>query len=113
MTRADVILMIQFNALIKYRDSLGNEHHGIVIGDSYARFNGKYSYSITIKDPNAYSISACRLNEIVEVVDWHIPEEYRGDAAERVREQIISAFFRDGDLMGGVPEITILQEATA
>lgn len=113
MTRADVILMIQFNALIRYRDNLGNEHHGIVIGDSYAQFNGRYSYSITLKDPIAYSISACRLNEIVEVVDWHIPEEFRGDAVERVREQIISAFFRDGDLLGGVPEITILREATA
>lgn len=108
MTRADVILMIQFNALIRYRDSSGNEHHGYVVGDSYTRWAGKNSYTITVKDPNAYSIDGCRLDEIVEVVDWHIPEECRADAVERVRRQIINSFFIDGS-----PELTYREESIA
>ena len=112
MTRADVNTLIIFNSLIRYRDDLGNEHKGIVIGDSYARFNGKFSYSITLKDPNAYSISACRLDEIVEVLDWHIPEVYRENIAERTREHILATYFKDGHLIGGVPEIQIIREAT-
>lgn len=108
MTRADVILMIQFNALIRYRDSNGNEHHGYVVGDSYTRWAGKNSYTITVKDPHAYSIDGCRLDEIVEVVDWHIPEECRADAVERVRRQIINSFFIDGS-----PELTYREESIA
>ena len=101
MTRADVILMIQFNALIRYRDSHGHEHHGIVVGDSYSRYNGKNTYTVTIKAPNgANSISGCYLNEIIEVVDWHIPDEYRLQAAERTRQQIINSYFTDGNLEG-------------
>ena len=113
MTRADVILMIQFNALIRYRGNLGEDLRGIVIGDSYARFNGKYSYSITIKDPNAYSIASCRLEDIVEVVDWHIPDELLPTASERTRESIHNAYFKDGHLIGGVPKIQIIREATS
>lgn len=105
MTRADVILMIQFNALIRYRDSNGNEHHGYVVGDSYTRWAGKNSYTITVKDPNAYSIDGCRLDEIVEVVDWHIPEEYRGRAEDTVRQQIINSYFKDG-----LPDLTYKEE---
>ena len=112
MTRADVILMIQFNALVRYRDDNGHEHHGIVIGDSYARFNGKYSYTISLKDPRAFSVSSCHLDEIIEVVDWHIPEDYRSDAVARTREQILNTFFKDGHLRGGVSEIEIFREAT-
>lgn len=107
MTRADVILMIQFNALIRYRDSNGHEHHGYVVGDSYTRWAGKNSYTITVKDPHAYSIDGCRIEEIVEVVDWHIPEEFRGRAEETVRQQIINSYFKDG-----LPDLTY-QEETA
>jgi hypothetical protein len=107
MTRADVILMIQFNALIRYRDSNGNEHHGYVIGDSHTRWAGKNSYTITVKDPNAYSIDGCRLDDIVEVVDWHIPEEHRANATEIVRRQIINSYF-NGD-PSGEPEITYME----
>ena len=96
MTRADVILMIQFNAHIIYRTSDGHEHHGYVIGDSYSRFNGKNTYIISVRDPHAYSVSGCYLNEIVKVVDWHIPEEYRCRAEETVRQQIINSYFKDG-----------------
>lgn len=112
MTRADVNTMILFNSLIRYRDDLGHEHHGIVIGDSYARFNGKFSYTVTLKDPHAFSISACRLDEIVEVVDWRIPEEYMDDLQERTRTAILNTYFKDGHLIGGVPEIQIIREAT-
>lgn len=112
MTRADVNTMILFNSLIRYRDDLGHEHHGIVIGDSYARFNGKFSYTVTLKDPYAFSISACRLDEIVEVVDWRIPDEYLEGLKERTREAIINTYFKDGHLIGGVPEIQIIREAT-
>lgn len=105
MTRADVILMIQFNALIRYRDSNGNEHHGYVVGDSYTRWAGKNSYTITVKDPNAYSIDGCRLDEIVEVVDWHIPEEHRANAEEIVRQQIINSYFKDG-----LPDLTYKED---
>lgn len=96
MTRADVILMIEFNALIRYRDSNGHEHHGVVIGDSYSRFNGENTYTVTVKDPRAYSISGCYLDEIIEVIDWHIPEEYRERAADMVKQQIINSYFKDG-----------------
>lgn len=61
MTRADVILMIEFNALIRYRCSDGHELHGIVIGDAYSRFRGQNTYTVTVKDPRAYSISGCYL----------------------------------------------------
>lgn len=108
MTRADVILMIQFNALIRYRDSNGNEHLGYVVGDSHTRWAGKNSYTITVKDPNAYSIDGCRLDEIVEVVDWHISEEYRGRAEDTVRQQIINSYFKDG-----LPYLTYKEEETA
>lgn len=107
MTRADVILMIQFNALIRYRDSNGNEHHGYVVGDSHTRWAGKNAYTISVKDPNAYSISGCRLDEIIEVVDWHIPEEYRAEAADRVRSQIINSYFKDGSEH---PDLTYKEE---
>lgn len=113
MTRADVNTMILFNSVIKYRDDLGGEHLGIVIGDSYARFNGKFSYSITLKDPNAYSISACRLDEILEVVNWRIPDEFRESLHEKTKEQILNTYFKDGHLIGGVPEIQIITEATS
>ena len=111
MTRADVNTMILFNSLIRYRDDMGYDHEGIVIGDSYARYNGRYSYTITIKDPHAFSISACRPEEVVEVLDWHIPESYRDGAIERTRAAIVNTFFTDGGLDGGVPEITIFKEA--
>jgi hypothetical protein len=107
MTRADVILMIQFNAHIIYRTSDGHEHHGYVIGDSYTRFNGKNTYTISVRDPNAYSIDGCRLDDIVEVVDWHIPEEHRANAAEIVRQQILNSYFK-GD-PSGEPEITYME----
>lgn len=96
MTRADVILMIEFNALIRYRDSNGHEHHGVVIGDSYSRFNGENTYTVIVKDPRAYSISGCYLDEIIEVIDWHIPQEYQEKVADLVRQQIINSYFKDG-----------------
>ena len=100
MTRADVILMIEFNALIRYRDSNGHEHHGIVIGASYSRFNGENTYTVIVKDPRAYSISGCYLDEIIEVIDWHIPEEYRERAADMTKRQIINSYFIDGNPEG-------------
>lgn len=112
MTRADVILMIEFNALIRYRDSNGHEHHGIVIGENRTRWAGKNTYTITIKDPNAYSISGCYLDEIVDVVDWHIPEEYRERAAEMVKRQIINSYFISGSLDGD-PDMTYRKEEIA
>lgn len=108
MTRADVILMIQFNAHIIYRTADGHEHYGYVIGDSYSRFNGKNTYTISVRDPNAYSVSGCYLDEIVRVVDWHIPEEYEGRAAEVVRQQIINTYFKDG-----LPTLTYKKEDIA
>ena len=98
MTRADVILMIEFNALIRYRCSDGHEHHGIVIGDSYSRFNGHNTYTVTVKDPRAYSISGCYLEDIVEVIDRHIPADKMGQVAEMTRRQIERAYFTDGGL---------------
>lgn len=100
MTRADVILMIEFNALIRYRDSNGHEHQGVVIGDSYSRFNGQNTYTVTVKDPRAYSISGCYLGEIIEVIDWHIPQEYQEKVADMTRLQIINSYFIDGNSDG-------------
>lgn len=108
MTRADVILMIQFNAHIIYRTADGHEHYGYVIGDSYSRFNGKNTYTISVRDPNAYSVSGCYLDEIVRVVDWHIPEEYEGRATEVVRQQLINTYFKDG-----LPTLTYKKEDIA
>lgn len=108
MTRADVILMIQFNALIIYRTVDGHEHHGYVIGDSYSRFNGKNTYTISVRDPHAYSVSGCYLDEIVRVVDWHIPEEYADKAEEVVKQQIINTYFKDG-----LPALTYQKEDIA
>ena len=98
MTRAEVILMIEFNALIRYRGSDGHGHNGIVIGDSYSRFNGHNTYTVTVKDPCAYSISGCYLDEIIEVIDWHIPEDKRGQVADMTSRQIMNAYFTDGGL---------------
>lgn len=109
MTRADVILMIEFNALIRYRDSNGHEHHGIVIGDSYSRFNGENTYTVQVKDPGAYSISGCYVDEIIEVIDWHIPEEYREKVTDLVRQQIINSYFKDD----GDPDYTYGKEEIA
>ena len=108
MTRADVLLRIQFNSHIIYRTADGHEHHGYVIGDSYTRFNGKNTYTITVRDPHAYSISGCYLDEIVQVVDWHIPEEYRADAVDRIRQQIINTYFKEG-----IPDLTNKNEDIA
>ena len=108
MTRADVILMIQFNSHIIYRTADGHEHHGYVIGDSYSRFNGKNTYTISVRDPNAYSVSGCYLDEIVRVVDWHIPEEYEDRATEVVRQQLINTYFKDG-----LPTLTYKKEDIA
>ena len=109
MTRADVILMIQFNAHIIYRTADGHEHHGYVIGDSYSRFNGKNTYTISVRDPHAYSVSGCYLDEIVRVVDWHIPDDYEDRAAEVVRQQLINTYFNKD----GLPTLTYKKEDIA
>ena len=109
LTRAEIYVLIYYNARIRYRDRLGYEHEGIVIGDGYARWNGKFSYTIKLRDPYAFSISACYPDEIVEVLNWNIPEEYRAQMIERVREMFQKIYFSFGALLGGVPEIEILK----
>lgn len=109
LTRAEIYVLIYYNARIRYRDRLGYEHEGIVIGDGYARWNGKSSYTISLRDPYAFSISACSPDEIVEVLNWNIPEEYRASMIERVREMFRKIYFVFGALLGGVPEIDILK----
>lgn len=109
LTRAEIYVLIHYNARIRYRDSHGWEHEGIVIGDHYARWNGKFNYTITLRSPHAFSISACKPEEIVEVLNWNIPEEYRETMIERVREMFRKTYFEFGALLGGVPEIEILK----
>ena len=109
LTRAEIYVLIYYNARIRYRDRLGYEHEGIVIGDGYARWNGKFSYTLSLRSPHAFSISACRPDEIVEVLSWNIPEEYREPMIERVREMFRKTYFEFGALLGGVPEIDILK----
>ena len=109
LTRAEIYVLIYYNARIRYRDRLGYEHEGIVIGDGYARWNGKFSYTISLRDPYAFAVSACRPHEIVEVLNWNIPEEYRAAMIERVREMFRKTYFEFGALLGGVPEIDILK----
>ena len=41
-------------------------------------------------------------------MDWHIPEEYEGRAAEVVRQQIINTYFKDG-----LPTLTYQKEDIA
>lgn len=109
LTRAEIYVLIYYNARIRYRDRLGYEHEGIVIGDGYARWNGKFSYTISLRDPYAFSISACSPDEIVEVLNWNIPEEYRAAMIERVREMFQKTYFAFGALLGGVSEIELLK----
>ena len=109
LTRAEIYVLIYYNARIRYRDRLGYEHEGIVIGDGYARWNGKFSYTLSLRSPHAFSISACRPDEIVEILNWNIPEEYRAPMIERVREMFRKTYFEFGALLGGVPEIEILK----
>ena len=109
LTRAEIYVLIYYNARIRYRDRLGYEHEGIVIGDGYARWNGKFSYTLSLRSPHAFSISACRPDEIVEILNWNIPEEYRAAMIERVREMFRKTYFDFGALLGGVPEIEILK----
>jgi hypothetical protein len=109
LTRAEIYVLIYYNARIRYRDRLGYEHEGIVIGDGYARWNGKFSYTLSLRSPHAFSISACRPDEIVEILNWNIPEEYREPMIERVREMFRKTYFDFGALLGGVPEIEILK----
>lgn len=109
LTRAEIYVLIYYNARIRYRDRLWYEHEGIVIGDGYARWNGKSSYTIRLRDPYAFSVSACRPDEIVEVLSWNIPDEYREPMIERVREMFRNVYFEFGALLGGVPEIDILK----
>lgn len=109
LTRAEIYVLIYYNARIRYRDRLGYEHEGIVIGDGYARWNGKFSYTLSLRSPHAFSISACRPDEIVEILNWNIPEEYRAAMIERVREMFRKTYFEFGALLGGVPEIEILK----
>ena len=109
LTRAEIYVLIYYNARIRYRDRLGYEHEGIVIGDGYARWNGKFSYTLSLRSPHAFSISACRPDEIVEVLSWNIPEEYREPMIERVREMFQKTYFSFGALLGGVSEIDILK----
>lgn len=109
LTRAEIYVLIYYNARIRYRDRLGYEHEGIVIGDGYARWDGKFSYTISLRDPYAFAISACYPDEIVEVLNWNIPEEYRATMIERVREMFRKVYFEFGTLLGGVSEIEILK----
>lgn len=109
LTRAEIYVLIYYNARIRYRDRLGYEHEGIVIGDGYARWNGKFSYTLSLRSPHAFSISACCPDEIVEILNWNIPEEYREPMIERVREMFRKTYFDFGALLGGVPEIEILK----
>ena len=80
-----------------------------MIGDGYARWTGKSSYTISLRDPYAFAVSACRPDEIVEILNWNIPEEYRAAMIERVREMFQKTYFEFGALLGGVPEIEILK----
>lgn len=109
LTRAEVYVLVFCNARIRYRDRLGYEHEGIVIGDGYARWNGKFSHTVSLRDPYAFSVSACLPEEIVEVVNWNIPEEYRFEMLERAREMFRKIYFEMGALLGEVPEIEILK----
>ena len=109
LTRAEIYVLIYYNARIRYRDRLGYEHEGIVIGDGYARWNGKFSYTLSLRSPHAFSISACRPDEIVDILNWNIPEEYRAAMIERVREMFRKTYFDFGALLGGVSEIEILK----
>ena len=74
-----------------------------------SRFNGKNTYTISIRDPHAYSVSGCYLDEIVRVVDWHIPEDYEDRAAEVVRQQLINTYFNKD----GLPTLTYKKEDIA
>lgn len=113
LTRAEIYVLVFCNARIRYRDRMGYEHEGIVVGDHYARWNGKFTYTLSLKDPNgANSISGCYLDEVVEVVNWNIPEEYRLPMIERAREMFRKIYFESGALLGGVPEIEILKGGT-
>ena len=109
LTRLDCYLLVSYHARIRYRDRLGYEHDGIVIGDAYGHWNGKFSYTLTLKDPYAFSISACTPEEIVEIVNWNIPDEIRTDVEKRTRERFEQMYFSSGALLGGVPQIEILK----
>ncbi len=101
LSRIDIYKAILFNARIKYiiysNPTVASE--GYIIGDSFGYFKGHPTYTLTIKCLGAYSIVGIEPEQIVEVVDWNIPEIV-ADKADEMARKFMCNVFKDRSVLG-------------
>lgn len=101
LSRLEIYKAILFNARIKYivysNPTVYTE--GYIIGDSFGYFNGKQTYTLTIKSVGAYSITGISPDQIVEIVDWNIPE-FVQDKADEMARKFMANVFKDRNVSG-------------
>ena len=103
LSRLEINKAILFNARIKYmiysNPTMATE--GYIIGDSFGYFRGKQTYTLTVKSIGAYSITGIDPEQIVEIVDWNIPE-FVADRADEIARLFMSNVFKDRNVVGEV-----------
>ena len=103
LSRIEIYKAILFNARIKYivysNPTVYTE--GYIIGDSFGYFNGKQTYTLTIKSVGAYSITGIDPEQIVEIVDWNI-HELVADRADEMARRFMANVFKDRNAVGEI-----------
>lgn len=101
LSRLDIYKAILFNASVKYivysNPTVASQ--GYIIGDSFGYFKGKQTYTLTIKSVGAYSITGISPDQIVEIVDWNIPEFF-SDRADEMARKFMASVFKDRNVIG-------------
>lgn len=100
LSRLEIYKAILFNAKVKYiiYSNPTVTSQGYIIGDSFGYFNGHRTYTLTIKCVGAYSIVGVNPEQIVEIVDWHIPEGV-DDRADDMARRFMATVFKDRDTL--------------
>lgn len=103
LSRIEIYKAILFNARVKYiiysNPTVASQ--GYIIGDSFGYFNGKQTYTLTIKCLGAYSIVGIEPSQIIEIVDWNIPEVVK-DRADEMARRFMANVFKDRNAVGEI-----------
>ena len=100
LSRLEIYKAILFNAKVKYiiYSNPTVTSQGYIVGDNFGYFNGHQTYTLTIKCVGAYSIVGVNPEQIVEIVDWNIPEGI-ADRADDMARRFMATVFKDRDTL--------------
>lgn len=103
LSRIEIYKAMLFNARIKYvvysNPTVASE--GYIIGDSFGYFNGRATYTLTVKCLGSYCIVGIEPEQIVEVVSWNIPE-FVEDRADEMARRFMANVFKDRSVLGEI-----------